>query len=525
MSFSRALRSRLATVQPQGVRAARMARMSAVLRNTSKLCACGFGALGTAKLTQMFINDDLDDIPYSFASLGLGRAERERKRVVVLGSGWGAISFARKLDHEAYHVTVISPRPFFFYTPLLVGSTTGVVSPGAIIEPIRDCASRCDFLRVACQDVDLEQRRVLCDNGLSLPYDHLVVAVGAQPNTFGIPGVAEHGLFLKEVEHGRAVRKRMLDLMEMANVAFATGDLGEVRRLLSFVVVGGGPTGVEFCGELADFIRQDLKLQYPNIAEHVKVTLVEAMPSLLTMFDKAVGEHVQEHLRQQGIGIMLGSSVQGVDERKIQLKTPNGPDEASYGMLVWVAGMGARPFTRALGEKIGKESGQSDRRGLVVDGCLRVAGTRLGEVFAIGDCAVSGSPPTAQVAYQQGKYLGRMFRFGCEASIADAQAAAFEYNHQGSMAYVGDGKAAAEVDPNSIAKKLGSSPITNRFFWRSLYGDESHVKLMGAAGFALWRSVYFSKLMSARTRFCVASDWLRTSLFGRPAASSVQGLV
>merc|ERR1711972_775094 len=131
--------------------------------------------------------------------------------------------------------------------------------------------------------------------------------------------------------------------------------------------------------------------------------------------------------------------VKEVDETSVHLKTKDGSiNKMDYGMLVWVAGVGMRPFTKAICEKIGKENGQTDRRGLLVDECLRVKGTKLGEVFALGDCAVSGKPPTAQVAYQQGKYLGRMFRFGSEQAIADPRTAAFEYNHQGSMAYIGD---------------------------------------------------------------------------------------
>merc|ERR1719265_1622257 len=119
---------------------------------------------------------------------------------------------------------------------------------------------------------------------------------------------------------------------------------------------------------------------------------------------------------------------------RVDLKMKDGSVESKeFGILVWVAGVGMRPFTKALCEKIGKDNGQNDRRGLLVDECLRVKGTRPGEVFAIGDCAVSGKPPTAQVAYQQGKYLGRMFRCGSEQAIADPQTAPFDYNHQGSM--------------------------------------------------------------------------------------------
>eukprot|EP00913_Durusdinium_trenchii_P031765 g29750.t1 len=224
--------------------------------------------------------------------------------------------------------------------------------------------------------------QVICDSGLELDYDHLVVAVGAQPNTFGIPGVDTYGRFLKEIEHGRRKSQEMLDIIERA-----------------------------------------------------EVTLVEALPSLLTMFDK------------------LSSKV--LEEERVHLATEEGVVDMDYGILVWVAGVGMRPFTRALCEKIGKEHGQTDRRGLVVDECLRVRGTRPGEVFAVGDCAVSGKPPTAQVAYQQGKYLGRMFRLGKEHLITDPKSPPFKYCHQGTMAYIGDSQGAAEIDPNSFIKPLG----------------------------------------------------------------------
>merc|ERR1719262_983791 len=212
--------------------------------------------------------------------------------------------------------------------------------------------------------------------------------------------------------------------------------------------------------------------------------------------------------------------VKEVDPETVHLKVKDGSvEQMDYGMLVWMAGVGMRPFTRSMCEKIGKENGQNDRRGLLVDECLRVKGTRPGEVFAIGDCAVSGKPPTAQVAYQQGKYLGRMFRVGQQHLITDPEAPKFEYNHQGSMAYIGQGEAATELNPNAFIK-LGRSSITDHMWWRSLYGECDQLRIMGPMGFAIWRSVYFSKLFSVRNRWSVASDWTRTSLFGRPACSS-----
>lgn len=499
-------------------------------RRVVKITGLGVTVVGGAALANCAINEDLDDISYFFKRWiykPTRSSNGQLKSVVVLGSGWGALSFVRKLDPREYRVTVVSPRPFFFYTPLLVGSTTGTVSPGAIIEPIRDQVSGVDFLRVPCTDVDLEQRKVTIGGGaeptVTLDYDHLVVAVGAQPNTFGIPGVAEHACFLKEVEHGRKVRAQLMDNIEKAEVALKAGQVERVKQLLHFVVVGGGPTGVEFCGELSDFINKDLVKKFPNIAGYMKVTLVEALPGLLTMFHKDVGGYVVGHLESQGVTIRCNAMVKEATADNVQIKLKDGTvEQLDYGLLVWVAGVGMRPFTKALCEQIGKDKGQTDRRGLVVDECLRVRGTQAGEVFAIGDCAVSGKPPTAQVAAQQGKYLGRMFRVGSQHLISSSAAPPFEYNNKGTMAYIGSGEAAAQISPDNFIK-LGRSSLTDHFWWRALYGDDNELRIMGQAGFAIWRSVYFSKLYSTRNRWSVASDWMRCSWFGRPAASSAQG--
>lgn len=499
-----------------------------VVRKTVKLGLVVGTVGGGASLGFLYINDDVDDIPYYVKGLfRRKRAEEDRRKVVVLGSGWGALSFAKKLDSKMYNVTVVSPRPFFFYTPLLCSSTTGTVSPGAIIEPILDSAPSCGFLHLACKDVDLAERKVYCSgqpgNDIVLDYDHLIIAVGAQPNTFGIPGVERHAKFLKEIEHGTEMRKQILNRVMEADVALRAGKLEKAKQLLHVVVVGGGPTGVEFCGELSDFIKKDLCARFPALKEHFKVTLVEALPGLLTMFQKAVGQHVQDHLMSQNVDVRLNAMVKEAEADKVHIKLKDGSVETiNFGTLVWVAGVGMRPFTKALCQKIGPEAGQTDRRGLLVDSCLRVKGTPLGEVFALGDCAVSGKPPTAQVAAQQGKYLGRLFRAGMEDKIRDAEAPPFSYLHQGTMAYIGDSQAATELFPNGLIK-LGRSSITDHMWWRSLYGDSDHIRVMGVAGFAVWRSVYFSKMYSARSRWCVASDWIRTTLFGRPAASSVQG--
>jgi NADH:ubiquinone reductase (non-electrogenic) len=387
------------------------------------------------------------------------------------------------------------------------------------------------YLNVACEEVDLKAKKVLCSGAsdpnmkLALDYDHLVVGIGAQPNTFGIKGVMEHAMFLKEVEHGRAVRKKLLNNIERAEVSLAMGDIEMTKKLLHVVVVGGGPTGVEFCGELTDFINCDLKKQYPNLAEHFKLTIVEGLPCLLSMFKKEVQDHVKEHLEQQGVEVRLGCFLKEAEADKVHTQTKDGLKQTiDYGMLLWVGGVCRRPFTENLCSQIGKEGGQTDRRGIVVDECLRVKGTPPGEVFAIGDCAFSGKPPTAQVAMQQGKYLGRMFRRDCESALSAADTEPFNFRDKGKMAYVGNSTAVTEVQPANVLR-LGKDKMSDYVFWKSLYGQEDDVKIVGWTGFAVWRYTYVSTMFSYRNQFNVGSDWIRAWLFGRPAASSSQGTV
>lgn len=507
-----------------------MAALKKAARKVGKACALGGGIYGGYRLVDLYLNDNMDDITYRAKGIFRSRPE-QRKKVVVLGSGWGATSFVKKLDPDLYDVTLASPRPFFFYTPLLCGSTTGLVAPGSIVEPIRDVNRSVQYLNVNCQDVDLASKKVLCkgannpDSEVSLDYDHLVVAVGAQPNTFGIKGIEEYAMFLKEVEHGRAVRRKLLNNIEEADVARAAGDLETTKRLLHVVVVGGGPTGVEFCGELCDFMKQDLAKQYPTLAQHFQVTLVEAMPGILAMFKRDVSEHVEAHLVEQGVSLRLNAMVKEAERDKVHLKLKDGSMQTlDYGMLLWVGGVCMRPFTKELCAKIGKDAGQSDRRGLVVDECLRVKGTPLGDVFAIGDCAVSGKPPTAQVASQQGKYLGRMFQRGGESTIASQDAGPFVFKDKGKMAYIGESKAAAEILPAGVLR-LGNGKMCDYAFWRSLYGDYEDVKVLGWPAFAIWRYTYFSSMFSGRNQLAITTDWCRAAIFGRPASSSSQGTV
>lgn len=336
-------------------------------------------------------------------------------------------------------------------------------------------------------------------------------------------------MFLKELTDGTKVRKRILERLEQASIAHRAGRPEEVKRLLSVAIVGGGPTGVEFAAELADFINTDVKRSFPDVASHFKVSLIEALPGILPMFDKTIGQHVKEHLQSAGVEVCTETMVKGVNETAITLakKGVEGTQTLDYGALVWVAGIGARPITKKLAAVLG----QSNPRGIEVDPFLRVKGAQGNEVFALGDCTVSGNPWTAQVADQQGKYLGRAFR------DEDGNAALpFKYDHQGTMAYVGQAQAVAAFEaPNG-------NPFKDFAFWRNLAScpdawltpenraskeeakkeEPTKVNVTGTPGFAIWRGVYFSKMFSYASRYNVGTDWMRAFFFGRRVASSSQ---
>lgn len=217
---------------------------------------------------------------------------------MILGSGWGAISFLQHIDSKNFNVTLVSPRNYFLFTPLLPSTPVGTVDEKSIIEPVVNFALKkkgnVSYYEAEATSINPDRNTVTIksvstvsqlsqpDHHLGLnqqdqaeiKYDYLVTAVGAEPNTFGIPGVEKYGNFLKEIPHSLEIRKRFLANIEKANL-LPKGD-PERKRLLTIVVVGGGPTGVETAGELQDYVDQELKRFMPSIAEEVKIHLVEA---------------------------------------------------------------------------------------------------------------------------------------------------------------------------------------------------------------------------------------------------------
>lgn len=432
---------------------------------------------------------------------------------MTAGTGWGSVSLLKRLDTENYNVIVISPRNYFLFTPLLPSCTTGTIEHRSIMEPIRTILRQkrasVKYYEAEASSIDPDRKVIhLVDTSdikgtiteTEVPYDMLVIGVGAENATFGIPGVRENSCFLKEIGDAQLIRKKIMDCVETA--AFKDQSQEDIDRLLHMVVVGGGPTGVEFAGELQDFFEEDIKKLIPEISDRFRVTLVEALPNVLPSFSKQLIEYTESTFKEEKIDIKTKTMVKKVTDKTIEAEItgPDGKKEKivlPYGLLVWATGNAVRPVVKDL---MGRIPAQKDsRRGLAVNEYLVVQGTR--DIWAVGDCAVAGYAPTAQVAAQEGNFLARLFnnmaktetleedirelsgslnvKPGNSAEISRRieeterqlrrikDVKPFNYSHQGSLAYIGSEKAVADVSWFNGNFATGGS--LTFLFWRSAY--------------------------------------------------------
>ena len=246
--------------------------------------------------------------------------EGPRKRLIILGSGWGAVSVLKHLEPGQFEVVVVSPRNYFMFTPLLPSVTVGTVEARSIVEPIRKIVAKqylkhpVNFLEAECTSVNPEKKIIHCKDrsgvvgavdSFDLDYDLLVVAIGAMPNTYRTPGVEQYAHFLKEIPDARRIRDVLIDNVETASIP---GQPVEERKcLLHIVVVGGGPTGVEFAAEAADFLKEDVAKIYPNVIEDCKVTLVHSRDSVLNTYDKTISDYTQGTMKSDKVNLITNS--------------------------------------------------------------------------------------------------------------------------------------------------------------------------------------------------------------------------
>lgn len=373
----------------------------------------------------------------------------------------------------------------------------------------------------------LQAKREMFD----VPYDKLVVAVGAYSQTFGIEGVRQHAHFLRDIGDARRIRLRVLSLFEQCsypskNGAGGTGKLltdDDKRSLLRFAIVGGGPTGIEFAAELHDLIHEDLCNIYPELIPFVTITVYDIAPKVLPMFDQALAQYAMELFTRKGIAVKTEHHLQrvrladgplGKEHGMLKIKVKEyGDEEVGAGMVVWSTGLMQNPlveklFGKSITDPAGGESSHllKDARtgGIVTDPYLRArtttaaatatteadgassGGSILPDVYVIGDCAViedkRSLPKTAQVASQQAKHLAQRLNRG------DAGERPFSYRDWGTLTYLGGRKA------------IHQSSADN---------------LRGWVAWVLWRGAYLTASMSVRNKIMVPVYWTISWLFGR----------
>lgn len=321
----------------------------------------------------------------------------QRTRIVVLGSGWGACSFLKALnkrDAEKYDITLISPRNYFLYTPLLPAVATGTIEERSIVEPIRKVMKgKGNFFEAVCEQIIPEEKAVIScfprDVGFpeacfKIPYDMLLVSVGSVNNTFGIQGVLEHTMQFRGIRDATALRRQVSECFERA--ALPMTPLEDREQLLSFVIVGGGPTGVEVAAELHDMMNDDLRKIYPDLIPIVKIRLIELQDHVLSTYDRDISNYTAAQFRRSKIELIFNSRVTSVSEGEVTVVNNNTKEEYTilFGACVWSTGVAMHPLLKQLQGKLPET--QNHFRSIVTDQYCRALGSS-GTIYTIGDCA------------------------------------------------------------------------------------------------------------------------------------------
>jgi NADH dehydrogenase len=395
---------------------------------------------------------------------------------VIAGAGFGGLTCARALKHAPVDVLIVDRNNYHLFTPLLYQVASALLDPGEIARPVRELIRplpNADFRQADVTGVDFDRRRLLTDHG-PIDHDYLVLSTGAQSDYFGNPSLAEHTLSLKGLDEGLAVRNRILSQFEASRWA---ADPGTRRGLLTFAVVGGGPTGVEMAGAISELIRLVLRKDYRDLdINEVRVVLIEAAPHVLGAFVPSLREAARKSLLKKGIEVMLNARVDAVTESGIRLQ---GGGEVGARTVIWTAGVRASDLGKATGAQLARQSR------IRVDRTLQVPGHPV--VFVIGDLAGAEDggaplPMLIPVAMQAGRHVA--------ASISDmvqnGGASAFRYKDPGFMATIGR---------NSAVAQLGA------------------VRLSGFLGWAMWLVVHLINIVSFRSRVVVLINWAWDYLF------------
>jgi NADH dehydrogenase len=367
-------------------------------------------------------------------------------RVVIVGGGFGGLNAARSLKHAPVEVTLIDRRNFHLFQPLLYQVATGALSPGEIASPLRYVVNRQKNTRVVLgevDDLDVYSRELILKDGSRVPYDSLIVATGSAHSYFGHPEWAKLAPGLKTVEDATEIRTRILLAFERAE---KETDLAERRANLTFVVVGGGPTGVELAGALGEISRDTLRKDFRHInPADANIFLIEGEDRVLPTYPPKLSHAAERSLIELGVQTRTSTRVTGIDEHGVTMKSPAGETHIESRTVLWGAGVQASPLGQLLAKRTHCELDRAGRVEVARD--LTVPGHP--EIIVIGDLARAmqddGSlvPGVAPAAIQMGHYAAKSI----ERQVKGRPAEPFHYWNKGSLATIGRNHAVADIGP------------------------------------------------------------------------------
>lgn len=412
------------------------------------------------------------------------------KRILVLGGGFAGTGVAQELARllpapATGEIILIDEDNYLLFTPMLTEAAGGELETRHIVSSLRTMEPRIRFVQGRILSVDLANRQVEIETGAAdldpakqtFQADHLVIALGSVVNFHGTPGVEANAIPMKKLHDSRVIFQRISDCLERASME---SDRDKRKKLLTFVVAGGGFTGVETMAAVNDFIRASARRQPGIPEEDVRTILVQPGDRLLPELSPELARYATEKLKQRKVEIQLNIEVAGANEGVVELK--DGEKIAAH-TLIWAAGVTPNPLIDTLPAAKGKH------HGLEVDGCCRVTGHA--GVWALGDCAEIPKPdghgtyaPTAQNATREGKLVAQ----NIIRTLRGEAPQPFRYTPVGELALVGRHSGVARI-----------------------YGHN----FSGPLAWAMWRAIYLAKMPSVAQRGRILGDWLLDSIFGR----------
>ena len=406
-----------------------------------------------------------------------------RQKVVIIGAGFGGLAAAQRLAGAEIDVTIVDRQNHHLFQPLLYQVATAALSPADIAAPIRSILARALNVRVLLDEVvgvDIARKRIELGRGEPLSFDWLIVATGARHSYFGRDHWAQYSTGLKSIDDALAIRRRVLLALELAE----TERLVDRRQaLLTFVVVGGGPTGVEMAGAIAELARRSVSKDFRSITPHCsRVLLIEAGPRLLPAFPEGLSSKAERDLKELGVEVMTGAAVTRLNDGQLFA----GDEQIASHTIVWAAGVEASPAAKWLGA-------ERDKAGRVfVEADLTIQGQD--HIFVIGDTANAAGangqalPGIAPVAKQQGRYAAER--------ILGRSKGSFRYRSFGNLATIGRKRAVMDWDG-----------------W----------EMSGLLAWLIWSLAHVWFLVGFRSRIVVGIQWLWNYLTYQRSARLITG--